>query len=107
MKTGLADVTDATFAEEVLAADLPVLLKFTADWCPPCHQLSPVLAAIASERAGELKVAELNVDHNPATAAAYGVLSVPTLILFRAGEPVLSLVGARSKQRLLRELDGR
>ncbi|MGW7292927.1 thioredoxin [Streptomyces xiamenensis] len=99
------EVTDATFTEEVLTADRPVLLKFTADWCPPCRQLVPVLKEIATERSGHLKVAELDVDHNPATAAAYGVLSVPTLMLFRAGEPVTSMVGARTKRRLLQEID--
>ncbi|WP_329618544.1 thioredoxin [Streptomyces sp. S465] len=97
-------VTDATFAEEVLAADLPVLVKFTASWCPPCRMIAPVLAEIAQEEAHRLKVVRLDVDQNPSTTTAYGVLSMPTLMLFRAGEPVRSLVGARTKRRLLEEL---
>uniref|UniRef100_UPI00066E9890 thioredoxin n=1 Tax=Streptomyces sp. SBT349 TaxID=1580539 RepID=UPI00066E9890 len=97
-------VTDATFAETVLASPLPVLVDFTADWCPPCRMIAPVLAALAAEKAGELRIVTLDVDHNPRTTAAYGVLSMPTLVLFRAGEPVLSLVGARSRHRLLQDL---
>ncbi|MEU4892227.1 thioredoxin [Streptomyces sp. NPDC044780] len=100
----VATVTDTTFAEEVLAADLPVLVKFTASWCPPCRMIAPVLAEIAQEEAHRLKVVRLDVDQNPSTTTAYGVLSMPTLMLFRAGEPVRSLVGARTKRRLLEEL---
>ncbi|MDT0343142.1 thioredoxin [Streptomyces litchfieldiae] len=102
--TGLAKITDATFADEVLTSSLPVLVDFTADWCPPCRMVAPVLADLARERAGELKVVSLNVDHNPETTAAYSVLSMPTLMLFRGGEPVRSLVGARSKARLVQDL---
>lgn len=100
----VAAVTDDDFAAEVLASPIPVLVDFTADWCPPCRMIAPVLEAIAAERAGELRVVSLNVDHNPGTTAAYGVLSMPTLMLFRAGEPVKALVGASSKLRLLQEL---
>lgn len=102
---GVPDITDDTFAAEVLAADRPVLVKFTADWCPGCRQLGPVLGAIAAERADRLKIVQLDADHHPATTAAHGVLSLPTLILFDAGQPVLRLVGSRSRQRLLREID--
>jgi thioredoxin 1 len=97
-------VTDATFAEEVLKADLPVLVEFTADWCPPCRQIAPVLAEVAREEEGRLKVVVLDVDTNPVTQSAYGVLSMPTLMVFRAGEPVKSMVGARAKRRLMQEL---
>jgi thioredoxin 1 len=97
-------VTDATFAAEVLSSPLPVLVDFTADWCPPCRMIAPVLAEVAAERGDELKVVSLNVDENPETQAAYGVLAMPTLMLFRAGEPVRTLVGARPKRRLLNEL---
>lgn len=97
-------VTDATFAAEVLSSPLPVLVDFTADWCPPCRMIAPVLAEIAVERVDELKVVSLNVDENPETQAAYGVLAMPTLMLFRGGEPVRTLVGARPKRRLLNEL---
>ncbi len=101
---GVATVTDATFAGEVLASDLPVLVDFTASWCAPCRMITPVLAGLALEEADRLKVVRLDVDTDPATPAAYGVLAMPTLLLFRAGEPVKSLVGARSKHRLLRDL---
>lgn len=103
--TTVPEITDDTFAEEVLASPVPVLVDFTADWCPPCRMIAPVLAAVAAEREGELRVVSLDVDHNPGTTAAYGVMSMPTLMLFRAGEPLTSLVGARSRQRLLAELD--
>ncbi|MFJ9615919.1 thioredoxin family protein [Streptomyces noursei] len=100
----ISEITDDTFAAEVLTAELPVLVEFTADWCPPCRQLAPVLAAIADEERGRLKVVQLDVDRNPRTMIAYGVRSAPTLIVFRDGEPVRSMVGARSKRRLLQEL---
>ncbi|MER7705638.1 thioredoxin [Kitasatospora sp. NPDC097605] len=103
--TGVPAVTDETFAAEVLEAEGPVLVDFTADWCPPCRQMVPVLAEIAREEAHRLTVVSLDVDHNPQTQAAYGVLSMPTLMLFRGGEPVKSVVGARAKVRLLRELE--
>jgi len=97
-------VTDATFAAEVLSSPLPVLVDFTADWCPPCRMIAPVLDEVAAERGDELKVVSLNVDENPETQAAYGVLAMPTLMLFRGGEPVRTIVGARPKRRLLNEL---
>jgi len=100
----VTSVTDETFAEEVLQSDVPVLVDFTASWCPPCRMIAPVLEAVAEEQAGRLKVVQLDVDADPATAAAYGVLSMPTLMVFRAGEPVKSMVGARPKRRLLQEL---
>ncbi|MFD7904900.1 thioredoxin [Kitasatospora sp. NPDC059722] len=102
--TEIPAVTDASFAAEVLAADVPVLVKFTADWCPPCRMVAPVLAEIAREKAGELKVVQLDVDTNPESQAAYSILSMPTMVLFRNGEPVRSIVGARAKARLLRDL---
>ncbi|MGP3949442.1 thioredoxin [Streptomyces sp. 7N604] len=102
---GVDEITDATFTDEVLNADRPVLVKFTADWCPPCRQLAPVLSAIAAEEAGRIKVVQLDVDTNPGTTAAYGVLSMPTLIVFRNGEPVKSMVGSRPKRWLLQELE--
>ncbi|MFD9422132.1 MULTISPECIES: thioredoxin [unclassified Streptomyces] len=102
---GVADVTDETFDQEVLAAGLPVLVQFTADWCGPCRQLVPVLSAIAREDADRLKIVQLDVDHNPGITVRYGVLSTPTLMVFRAGEPVKSMVGARPKRKLLQELE--
>ncbi|GGZ32101.1 thioredoxin [Streptomyces inusitatus] len=102
---GIAGVTDTDFGTEVLGAPLPVLVQFTADWCGPCRQLAPVLGAVAREEAGRLKVVQLDVDANPETTVRYGVLSTPTLMVFRAGEPVASMVGARPRRRLLQELD--
>nr|WP_202517421.1 thioredoxin domain-containing protein [Streptomyces sp. SID685] len=102
--SGLAEVTDADFAAEVIDAGLPVLVQFTAEWCGPCRQLAPVLRDIAREEGDRLKVVQLDVDRNPGTTIAYGVLATPTLMVFRGGEPVRSMVGARAKRRLLEEL---
>ncbi|WP_406302956.1 thioredoxin [Streptomyces sp. NBC_00885] len=102
---GVAEVTDADFDEEVLRAERPVLVEFTADWCGPCRQLAPVLSALASEEADRLKVVQLDVDTNPEITTRYAVLSMPTLMVFREGEPVKSMVGARPKHRLLQELE--
>ncbi|MBT2382798.1 thioredoxin [Streptomyces sp. ISL-11] len=89
-----------------MASDLPVLVDFTATWCPPCRAIAPVLAEVARAEAGRLKVVQLDVDDNPETQAAYGVLSMPTLVLFRAGEPVKAVVGARPERRLRQDLAG-
>ncbi|WP_189957130.1 thioredoxin family protein [Streptomyces alanosinicus] len=100
----MAQVTDADFEAEVKGSELPVLVQFTADWCGPCRQLVPVLKDIAFEEGDRLKVVQIDVDRNPGTTVAYGVLSTPTLMVFRDGEPVRSMVGARPKRRLLEEL---
>ncbi|MFJ9586468.1 thioredoxin family protein [Streptomyces acidicola] len=102
--TGVAEVTDANFDAEVIGAELPVLVEFTADWCPPCRQMAPVLGALAAEEGERLKVVQLDVDTSPVTTNAYKVLSMPTFMLFRNGEPVRAMVGARPKRRLLQEL---
>ncbi|WP_035798570.1 thioredoxin [Kitasatospora mediocidica] len=104
MSTALTAVTDATFAAEVLNSEMPVLVEFTASWCPPCRMIEPVLVAVAEEEAHRLRVVSLDVDSNPEITAAYAVLSMPTLMVFRGGEPVKSMVGARAKAKLLREL---
>lgn len=97
-------VTDETFAHEVLSSQLPVLVDFTADWCPGCRMIAPVLAQIAAENGERLRIVSLNTDYNPETAASYGVLGLPTLMLFRAGEPVFSLAGSRTKNQLMKAL---
>ncbi len=101
---GVAEVTDADFEAEVMCSELPVLVEFTADWCPPCRQMGPVLSDLAAEQSGRLKVVQLDVDTNPETTNAFRVLSMPTFMVFRGGEPVKSMVGARPKRRLLEEL---
>jgi thioredoxin 1 len=88
----------------VIGAALPVLVEFTADWCPPCRQMGPVLSALAAEEGDRIKVVQLDVDTSPTTANAYKVLSMPTFMVFRDGEPVKAMVGSRPKRRLLEEL---
>ena len=99
------DTTDADFARDVLDSAVPVLVDFWAEWCAPCHQIAPVLEQLAAERAGTLRVVKLNSDEHPVTAARYRVLGLPTLILFRDGEPLLEVRGARTKATLERDLD--
>jgi len=95
------DVTDATFDQEVLQSELPTLVDFWAAWCGPCRMIAPVVKEIASEQAGVLKVAKVDVDQNPAVATRYGVQSIPTLIVFKGGKPVERIVGYMPKERLL------
>jgi thioredoxin 1 len=96
------DVSDATFADEVLAADIAVAVDFWAPWCRPCEALEPVLAALEEEHAGRLRVARVDVDQNPDAAARYGVLALPTTILFAGGEARSTVVGARSREHFAR-----
>jgi thioredoxin 1 len=98
-------VTDATFDEEVLQHGGAVLVDFWATWCPPCRMIAPVLTEIAAERAGSLAIRKLDADENPEVMRAYKVMSLPTLLLFRDGEPVRAFVGARPKAKLLAEID--
>lgn len=91
-------VTDASFAEDVLAASLPVLVDFWAPWCPPCRVIAPILTELAHEYAGRVRIAKLNTDENPRTMVALGVQGLPTLIVYRDGREVERLVGARPKR---------
>jgi thioredoxin 1 len=102
--TATIAVTDESFAQDVLANERPVLVDFWATWCGPCRMVAPVLEEIASERAGDLTIAKIDIDVNPDTARNFQVISIPTLILFKGGEPVKRIVGAKSKAALLREL---
>jgi len=96
-------VTDETFEADVLGGPRPVIVEYWAQWCGPCRMVGPVLEAIAAEHAGQVDVVKLNVDENPRTARRYGILHIPTMGLFRGGEVVKHVVGARSKSALLRE----
>jgi thioredoxin 1 len=97
-------VTDDSFEEDVLKSDKPVLVDFWAEWCGPCRQIAPSLEAIASEH-DELTIVKLNIDENPATAAKYGVMSIPTLNVYQNGEVTKTIVGAKPKAALLRDLE--
>ncbi len=104
MSEHVTDVTDRDFASEVLQSESPVLVDFWAEWCVPCHMVSPVVEEIARDHAGSVKAMKLNVDDNPDTVRRYGVMSIPTIIVFRGGEEMARVVGARPKDAILREI---
>jgi thioredoxin 1 len=101
MATEPIEITDANFEQEILQAKMPVLVDFWATWCGPCRMIAPVVKEIASDNAGVLKVGKLDVDQNPNTATKFGVQSIPTMIVFKDGQPVERIVGYMPKERLM------
>ncbi|WP_018722566.1 thioredoxin [Salinispora fenicalii] len=95
-------VTDASFTTEVLKSDKPVLVDFWAEWCGPCRKVSPLLEEIAGEMGDQVTIVKLNIDENPETARNYRVMSVPTLTVFKDGQPVQSIAGAKPKGELVK-----
>ncbi len=104
MGSRMTTLSDATFDEHVQGADTPVLVDFWAEWCGPCKLISPVLEEIAEEQSGKIQVAKVNIDENLDVTRRYEVMSIPTLILFKEGEAVARIVGARGKAQLLQEI---
>ena len=104
MAANISTLTDSTFDETIASASEPVVVDFWAEWCGPCKMIAPVLDEIASEQAGKLKIAKLNVDDNPDIARRFDVMSIPTLIVFKDGQAKKRLVGAKGKGQLLQEL---
>jgi thioredoxin 1 len=100
----IVTLSDATFDETVAGSDMPVLVDFWAEWCGPCKMIAPTLAEIASEQRGKLTIGKLNVDDNPDTARRFDVMSIPTLLVFKDGQQVKRLVGAKGKGQLLQDL---
>jgi thioredoxin 1 len=105
MSNQIKNVSDASFADEVLKSSQPVLVDYWAAWCGPCKMIAPMLEQVATEYAGRLTVVKLNVDENQDTASKYGIRGIPTLMLFKAGQTVATKVGALSKSQLTEFLD--
>ena len=104
MADGIVTLSDSTFDETVNSSEIPVVVDFWAEWCGPCKMIAPVLEDIAAEHSGKLSIAKLNVDDNPDATRRFDVMSIPTLIVFRDGQPAKRLVGAKGKAQLLQEL---
>jgi len=104
MGDNVTHVSDQDFQQVVLSSDRPVLVDFWAEWCVPCHMVSPVVEEIARDQAGKMTAVKLNVDDNPQTTRQYQVMSIPTLIVFKGGQEMARVVGARGKEAILREI---
>jgi thioredoxin 1 len=104
MSEKIVTLSDATFDEHVKGSDIPVLVDFWAEWCGPCKMISPVLEEIAEEQAGKIQIGKLNIDDNLEVTRRFDVMSIPTLILFKNGEPEVRLIGAKPKGQLLQEI---
>jgi thioredoxin 1 len=104
MNTMALNVTEATFEQEVLKSETPVIVDFWAEWCGPCHAVAPVLDKIVEERGDELKLVKVNIDEEQGLSIKYGVMSIPTMILFKEGEPAAAAIGAQPKSALERSL---
>jgi thioredoxin 1 len=105
MAASVTEVTDNNFQAEVLESEVPVLVDFWAPWCGPCRMVAPVVEEIAQEHSDSLKVVKLNIDENQQTAMEFNVMSIPTLIVFRNGQPAKTVVGAYPKRKLVAELE--
>jgi thioredoxin 1 len=105
MSEKIVTLSDATFDEHVKSSDVPVLVDFWAEWCGPCKMISPVLEEIAEEQAGKIQIGKLNIDDNLEITRRFDVMSIPTLILFKNGEPEVRLIGAKPKGQLLQEIE--
>jgi thioredoxin 1 len=104
MAGNLLELTDTTFDEEVGSSELPLVVDFWAEWCGPCRMVAPVLEQIATENAGKIRLAKLNVDDAPAVAQRFGIMSIPTLMVFQDGVAKKRIVGAKGKGQLLEDL---
>jgi thioredoxin 1 len=100
----LQELTDTTFDEEIGASDVPLIVDFWAEWCGPCRMVAPVLEQIATENAGKVRLAKLNVDDAPGIAQRFGIMSIPTLLVFKDGQAKKRIVGAKGKGQLLEDL---
>jgi len=103
--SSMADSTDQTFEADVLKADTPVLVDFWAVWCGPCQVQGPIVEEVAKEMGGRVKVVKLNVDENPVTAQKFGIMSIPTIMIFKGGTVAKQLIGVQSKETLMTELN--
>jgi thioredoxin 1 len=104
MANGITTLTDTTFDEDIATADVPVVVDFWAEWCGPCKMIAPILSEIATEQGENLRVVKVNVDDSPDIARRFDIMSIPTLIVFKDGQPVKRMLGAKGKGQLLEDL---